>query len=134
MIIKRSAAGVFLLELIIAVLILALSSTVIMELFVKAHRKSEQASALSGAILTAQTAAEHLRIGDIEGFEGEFVSCERTKQGYIARDTIGTEETMEVILNVELLQEQDMLRAVITAACGDQQYTLQTACATRWIS
>lgn len=80
---RRFAAGPFLLELSVAILVFALAASVILTLSAAARKKSDDASVLSAAVLTASTAADYLRAGDERGFCGAF-GAERTEIGFAA--------------------------------------------------
>lgn len=80
---RRFFAAPFLLELTAAVLVFSLAVCVNLSLFAAARQKSEDASVLSAAALTASTAADYLRAGDEAGFVSAFNAAD-TGGGYIA--------------------------------------------------
>lgn len=60
----RGRANAFLIEMIIVVLLFALSSTVVLVLFTKAHERSEQSIVLNESMLLLESTAEVIRAGN----------------------------------------------------------------------
>lgn len=58
---RTSRANVFLIELVVAIAVFALASSILLQVFVQADALSREAARLSGAILAAENAAEQLR-------------------------------------------------------------------------
>lgn len=63
---SKSKSGLFLLELIIAIVFFALSSVICIQLFVKAHTLSQKNTELNMAVIQAQNAAEAFKAANGE--------------------------------------------------------------------
>ena len=61
---KTSKSGLFLLEMIIIIVFFAATSAICVRLFVYAAQRSDQSSALTAAVLQAQSAAEAVKAAD----------------------------------------------------------------------
>ncbi len=117
---RRFAAGPFLLELSVAILVFALAASVILTLSAAARKKSDDAAVLSSAVLTASTAADYLRAGDERGFCAAF-DAERTKNGFAANGTLCKGEKAErgFVLTVEKAVDGSLSSYSITLRDGD---------------
>lgn len=99
---RRLESAPFMLELCVALLVFSLAVCVILRLSAAARQKSDDASALSAAALTASTAADYLRVGDETGFCMAF-AAERTENGFFAKGLLceGEKAEREFLLTVE---------------------------------
>ncbi len=63
---NRSKSGLFLIELIIALLFFAVGAVVCVQMFLHAHNTTEYSKRLSSAVAGAQTAAEIYEVGGVD--------------------------------------------------------------------
>lgn len=129
----RGRANAFLVEMIIVVLLFALSSTVVLMLFTKAHQRSEQSIALNESMLLLESAAEAIRAGKDANaaFLSLYPGAQSNMDGFFVRvNALGEpdmqgEYTLELSLSYEDGPvgriENATLRAVKDGECS---YTL----------
>lgn len=82
---QKSKSGLFLMELIIAILFFSISAVICIQLFVASYSISRKSETLNAAMLQAQTAAEYFRAadGDIDSLCGTLPLKQVSENEYI---------------------------------------------------
>ncbi|MEL7609928.1 MAG: hypothetical protein AAGU74_10515 [Bacillota bacterium] len=129
----RGRANAFLIEMIIVVMLFALSSTVVLMLFTKAHQRSQQSIVLNESMLLLQSTAELIRAGSDAkaAFLSAYPEAQSAGDGFAVRvNVLGEpEEQGEYMLELSLSYEEGpagrienaTLRALRDGGCS---YTL----------
>lgn len=126
---KHSKSGLFLIELIIAILFFALASTVCIRLFAKSHLLSKQTVNQNHAVLQTQNLAEaylategnlsemsflfeNFVYDNTQGtfslfFDNEWKPCTSNEYSYIAKLTEGTEENGLICADILVYSSND---------------------------
>ena len=109
-----SGSGVFLIELLLAILIFAVASAVCLKIFVTAHQVSTESSKLNQAVIAAQSAAECFKaakgnIGETATLLG--TDSEVSADSVIVRfdetwDVLPQESAYEYVLELKRLSAQ----------------------------
>lgn len=117
---RRLEAAPFLLELSIAILVFALAAGTILSLSAAARKKSDEASVLSAAVLTAVTAADYLRAGDEEGF-CRYFNAKRMESGFYATGILCEGEKAERGYALAVLKSENGLLATYSIELTDEE-------------
>ncbi len=114
---KHNQLRSLLVEILIAVLFFALSATVLLEVFVGAHGKSDRAAAMNGALFAAQNLADTLCCA-------EDAAALLAREGFTEREDGWTRESGAYALTVTLGEERlaggTMRRATVRAQYGGE--------------
>ena len=103
---RKSASGIFLMELMLVILFLSLSAIVVLRLFMVSNRESRESEALTRAVAQAQDAAESFHSGGRTVFQQSPWQCSDDRRTYLCyydrewRNT--TEERAAYVLEVRL--------------------------------
>ena len=121
---SSSKSGLFLIELIIAIVFFALSSASCIQLFVKAHTLSAKSSDLNTAVIQAQNAAELFKAsgGDAERLS-QLLDCR-----YAAADGEDNYHAANYVLNFDadwkrVEDGSDVYSVVLNMSCGQEIVT-----------
>ncbi len=119
--IRTSASGLFLIELIIAILIFAIAASACIGVFVRSHTLSLQAKELNHAVLTVNTKAEEIRAmtqpcsTESLYYSEDFQSCTKEAAAYCLSVTPSAENKAAVLLSFDRLHPLNGEETVIYA-------------------
>ncbi len=126
---NHSKSGLFLIELIIALLFFSLGSLVCIQMFLLSHNTAEESKRLGAAVVAAQTAAEIYEVGGGDLLAAELRATEDSGRYHASFDESGqylTEGTLTAVfqettqgglstLSIEMYDEEALIFDMQTA-------------------